>query len=312
MHYSIFVWLSVLLVSYKISNAQYLRDSTRFIFPENEYALSDALIFSHYNQMETFPISLHKVFGIPEINLKSDTTKIPLFFDFGNNSDIVLTTAISEKLKYHILDTTFTYTPDGKIRGTVYSIVIPEFEVFGQQFINETAILADWQIFATEPIHGLVGLNYLKSNCFSISYARKQLAVSGNSIIETCDIPDDAVIALEKYELHPSVVYFSGNIDEIRSVIYLDTGKNYSVINKNLVDKAKIISDKSGSFYPGTVYLDFGVFSFSIYYPRVGEINRNIDTELPMGIEVGSDILKYFHITVDRTKGKNDLIMFLN
>lgn len=301
--------MMVFLTINGFGQAQYLRDSTKFIFMDKAYPDNDSLVLKHYSDQETVPISLHPVFGIPEIEVKFDSITAPMFFDFGNSGNILITTAIEAQVDFSIIDTAFTYTPDGKIRGQVYSINIPEFEVLGQNFVNERAILSDWSIFSTEQINGIVGLNYVANKCFTLSYSRKILAMSDVSISTTVDLKKANIISLETYPLHPYGVYFSGRINDSQAVIYFDTGKNYSVISRKLVDDDEIDSDKSGSFYKGVVSVTFGEYTFEIFYPRVGELNRNIDTELPVGIDVGSDILRYFLITIDRTGGNNLLIL---
>jgi len=188
MRTTLVVTIAILLI-HDITIAQYLRDNIQIEIPAGFYPENDLTIFNHYSDQETFPISLHPVFGIPEIEVAFEDTTSKLFFDFGNNSNIIITPSIKELLKYSIIDSGFTYTPEGKERGKVYTIKLFEFDVFGQKHINETATLADWEIFSTEPFNGLIGLNYLNDKCFTISYRQKLLAISDVSIRSNLNIP---------------------------------------------------------------------------------------------------------------------------
>ena len=114
---------------------------------------------------------------------------------------------------------------------------------------------------------------------------------------------------MQNHSFHPSGVYFQGKVNKIISVVYFDTGKNYSVINRKLVNENEIVSDKSGTFYNGTIEISFGEYSFEIFQPRVGDLNRPLDSEFPIGIDVGSDLLRHFLITIDRTDNNNVLIL---
>jgi hypothetical protein len=46
-----------------------------------------------------------------------------------------------------------------------------------------------------------------------------------------------------------------------------------------------------------------------IYYPRVKNTGRDIESALPVGIEIGSDILQYFLLTIDRILDQHVLII---
>jgi hypothetical protein len=135
------------------------------------------------------------------------------------------------------------------------------------------------------------------------------LAVSDNPFpIET--LTDSSILMnLLTIRQHPFGLFLEGDVNNTEALIYLDSGKNYSEINRALVPDNLIVSDKSGSFYNGTVTISFGDVCFDIYYPRVKTLQRNTNSELPMGIDIGSDILKHFTITIDRTEDRN-LIIF--
>lgn len=290
--------------------AQYFRDQTRLLLSNSLYPSAAKDYFSHYNQDEIIPITLHEEFKIPEINVKFGDDVIPLFFDFGNNGNILITNAVSENLTFIVEDTVPTYTPDGKVRAIVYDIVLQQFELLDSVFINEPAILADWSVFSTSPTNGIVGLKYFQNKRFTLSYRDGILAITDDTIQENYFTERASMLPIQVFENHPYGVYFEGKVNGQRVLIYFDTGKSHSKLNQNLFQDSKIVSDKSGSFYADTVSIHFGNHHFEMYYPRVGGINRSTDSsDLLVGMEVGSDILNQFLITIDRTNGKNHLIL---
>jgi hypothetical protein len=299
----------VLLFLSDAAYTQYLRDSTRFVGLENFYPENDLQVFSCYSQDEQYPITLDADFSIPNIPVNFDDESYPFVFDFGNSGNITLTTAIAPFVDFKITDTTYTYTPDGQIRGQMYQIEVSEFITLNRHFSDEAGSLSDWSIYSSFPFNGLIGLKYLDGRCFTLSYPRKVLAISDQSVMPEIETSQASIIQLEQYEMHPYGIHFKGCVNGRNAIIYLDTGKSHSAVNQSLFQPDDIFSDKSGSFFGGTVEITMGYKTFEIYYPRVKNTGRDIESELPVGIEIGSDILQYFLLTVDRTDGQNLLII---
>lgn len=307
-YFKILLLISLIAFSNNLFS-QYLRDSTKYIGLNDFYPKDDSIILEKYGENEKHYLSFDNIFSIPEVMVYFDEKAYPFQFDFGNNGNISITTNICDSINYDITDTTFTYTPDGRIRGRVFSVIIPEFKSLNQSFVGETGTLSDWAIYSTHPFNGLIGLKYLDSKCFTLSYSQKVLAISSNSIIPGLKKGKGDLIQMEYYKMHPYGVHFKGRVNGHDAIIYFDTGKSHSALNQNLFPSDKIVSDKSGAFYNGTVDIEIGDRSFSIYYPRVKNTNRNIESNLPVGIEIGSDLLKYFLLTIDRTNNQNLLII---
>ncbi len=301
--------LLIFLCSGNILFGQYLRDSTRFLGLDDFYPKDDSLIFANYADNEIYPITLDSIFSIPEIPVIFGDEPYPFTFDFGNSGNIAITNAIADSLEFVITDTAYTYTPDGKIRGRVYDIILCEFHTLSQSFSHEPGTLSDWSIFSTEPFNGLIGLKYVDGRCFTLSYPRKILAISDQSFTPNPVNQNTAKIQMEHFDMHPYGVHFKGKVNGRDAIIYLDTGKSHSAVNQYLVQPDKILSDKSGAFYGGTLEIKMGSKTFEIYYPRVKDTGRDIKSDLPVGIEIGSDILQYFLLTIDRTHDQNVLII---
>ncbi len=307
-YFKIILFISLLALNNNLFS-QYLRDSTKYIGLNDFYPKDDSLILEKYDENEKHHLSFDNIFSIPEVPVYFEEKKYPFQFDFGNNGNIIITTNICDSIEYNITDTTFTYTPDSKIRGKVFSVIIPEFQVLNQYFVNENGTLSDWSIYSTNPFNGLIGLKYLDNKCFTLSYPLKVLAVSNHSIVTEMRNGNRDLIQMEYYKMHPYGVHFKGRVNDQVAIIYFDTGKSHSAINQNLVSSDRIVSDKSGSFYNGSVKIEIGSRNFTIYYPKVKNTNRNVESNLPVGIEIGSDILKYFLLTIDRTNNQNLLLI---
>lgn len=292
-----------------IVKAQYLRDSTRVIGLPQVIKSDSINLFTHYSTSQQFDITLHPTFNIPQIEVVFNDVSVPLFLDFGNSGDILITNAISSLVDYTVLDTVYTYTPSGEVRGVIESVIFPEVRVLGEKFTNVAGSVANWSIFSTEPTNGIVGLNYLAGKCFTLSYRNKKIGVSSKSINQSFPSLSNNAIDLETFAFHPTGVYVKGMVNNINTIVYFDTGKSHTMINSDLLPPEMIATDISGSYFKGEVQLVFGQFQFSIYYPRVKLLRRNINSELPVGIEVGSDMLNFFDITVDRSGGSNCLFI---
>ncbi len=290
-------------------SAQYLGDKTKIHDINYDYPVNETEILDLYSPNEIHTLSFENVFSVPEIIVNFKNQAFPFSLDFGSSGNITITTALTNLIQYQVTDTINTYTPDGQIRGQGFKILIPSFKIFDSYYHNEEASLMDWSIYATHPFNGMVGLKYFNNNCITLSYKSKFFAVSSISILSKLFINNSDFITLENYSMHPYGVHFKGKVNNEDVIVYFDTGKSASFVHSGLLPNHKIATDKSGTYYQGTVEIAFGKMSFEIYYPRVKDVKRSIDSSLPVGIEVGSDILKYFLLTIDRTDNKNVLII---
>ncbi len=283
---------------------QYFRDRTRLVDFERLKCLYKEEIFKHYQEADTYKISLDKDFGMPHLDLVFGESSYPFILDFGNNGNIIISNAISDKIDYKEIKKSYTYTPNGEIRGEAVEIELSTFKLLNKTYEKEKSTLVDWSIFSTSPMNGLIGLKYLQNCIFTLDYEARILALSQEDInlegekIHLLDLP-----------YHPYGIHFIGKVNGKDAIIYLDTGKSHTEINSALLDKDELVEDKSGRFYPGLIDIQLGNKHFSIEYPRVKHMQRDIDSEYPLGIYIGSDILKYMTLTLDRRNSKNYLII---
>ncbi|MDJ0657120.1 MAG: hypothetical protein QNJ40_23375 [Xanthomonadales bacterium] len=302
--------LSVFLLLFFIHtslSAQYLRDRTRVSLQGQGF--SESRILELYDSVDVHPLRFDNVFSIPEIDVGFGARQFPLLFDFGNSGNITITTALEDAIEYQVTGSMKTYTADGRDRGQGFIIVIPQLKILHSTFQNETGSLMDWRIYATEPFNGMVGLKYFDNTCMTVSYRDKSLAVSQTSITDRLTDANSRAIELLDISSHPFGIHFRGKLNSDNVIVYFDTGKSASFVNSDLLASAKIETDKTGSYYQDAVQVAFGDLDFEISYPRVKSIRRDIDDDMPVGMEVGSDVLKHFAFTIDRTNNRNQLII---
>ncbi|MBI9032618.1 hypothetical protein JEZ13_11540 [bacterium] len=283
---------------------KYYRDRTKILNMNLIKCQDKNKVFTNYRKNEYYNLSIDSEFGMPHIEVDFENNTFPLVFDFGNSDNILITNAISEKVPFCKKNKTYTYTPNGEIRGEIQNIEIPKFKVFNRIFENEGGTLMDWSISSTSPINGLIGLKYLQNQLFTLDYENKLLAITNRDFT----FASSEKIELLSFPYHPYGIHFLGKVNGKEVIIYLDTGKSHSEINSNLVAQEDIVSDKSGSFYPELIEVEIGSKSFSLEYARVNKLKRKIDSEYPIGMYIASDILKYITLSVNRINDNNYLI----
>lgn len=180
--------------------------------------------------------------------------------------------------------------------------------LINKEYLNIPATLSDWKIYSSSPFYGCVSMDYFSDLRFTLDYKQKLLACIHQPFPYDTTTDNYLRIDLIKINYHPYGIHFMGEVNSIKSLIYFDTGRSETVINKNFIESNKIESDKSGTFYKDNIVVKFAELELEFQFPRVGDINRDIDYDYPVGIAVGSDILKYFVLTIDRT-GNNDILI---
>lgn len=276
----------------------------------NYYSEKDWIREMNYQDSELENIRINPVFGIPELFVGFSEGSYPLFLDFGNSDEIVITHALKDKINYSAIREIETRNADGSFRGIIQVIEIPEIRILGKKYSNVTASLADWKIYASEPFNGMVGMDYFSNMRFTLDYKRRLFASSAQPLSDV-EAQNYIKIPLIEFNYHPYGVHFMGTVNGKPSLIYFDTGKSKTFIEKDLVDTTQLISDKGGTYYNGTVPVNFLELSLEIKFPLVKDIKRKTGENYSVGIEVGSDLLKNFIISIDRTGDSNILYIHL-
>ncbi len=241
--------------------------------------------------------------GCPEVDVRLNGKPFRLLFDYGCSKGFQITTAVQERADYTVLEETNTYWADGTIRGKVKRIRVNSLEVFGDRYEDQEGTLADWRIFSSVPHEGLIGLEYFAGYRFTQDYRRGKLglthrpfpaALKGSSDYESIEL-------LDPPEYHKYGVYVLGKVNGVECVIHIDTGSS-----KTMVDPAMLTSSEKP---PAERAVSLGSFEFTIRRYRVTPIQHPSPCEVPVRMGIGSDLLRHFVITIDRTEKQNLLIV---
>ncbi len=273
-------------------------------YPKNEWINE-----LNYEDTNLFNTTIRTGFDEPQLEVEFNDKSFPLTFDFGNSKRIMISTMLENEIDYTIVGEGESLWPDGSFRGNIYFIEIPEMKLLNKQYYNVIATLEDWEIYSSEPFNGCVSMDYFKDLRFTLDYKQKLFACICQPFPYNTSTNNYLKIDLIQFDYHPYGVHFMGEVNNVKSIIYFDTGRSKTMIDRNLVESNKIISDKSGTYYEGNILIKFDELEFELQFPRVDDLGGAIDYDYPVGVAVGSDVLKYFVLTIDRTNNSDVLII---
>jgi len=262
-----------------------------------------------YDDDEIKPLYM-SLTGCPEVDVQLNGRPFHLLFDYGCAKGFQITTAVEKQADYKVLGEANTYNADGTIRGTVKRIQVDTLEVFGRRYEDQQGTLADWRIFSSLPHEGLIGLEYFAGCRFTQDYRRGKLGLTRKPFPAVLRESDDYefIDLLDPPDYHKYGVYALGEVSGIKCVIHIDTG-----CSKTTVDPAILGVALEGESYrgrrPAGLPVSLAGFSFAISHYRVAPISHPSPCQYPVRMGIGSDLLRYFVITIDRTEDKNLLIV---
>jgi hypothetical protein len=263
-----------------------------------------------YDDTSLLDIDLDNFFEYPNIDVKIGEKYFPLTFDFGTSGEMWITTEIEDEIEYTYLGETQTLWPDGSYRGTVKKIKIPSAEILGKKYLDIITELADWEIYSTQPFNGAFGLKYLDNRRFTLDYKGKLLAHTDLPFpIDHLNQADYITCPLIDFDYHPYGIHILGEVEGLQSIIYFDTGQSHSWIDKKIIDNSLLIGDDH-QYYNGIINIHIGELELQVKYPMAEDMYP-IDEEYdyPVRFIIGTNLLKYFVITVDRTDNNNLLFI---
>jgi hypothetical protein len=240
--------------------------------------------------------------GTPQVEVLINGEPFDLGFDFGDAAELTVTDHIEGQISYTVLDESKTYNADGSFRDTIKIIEIEKVRIFGRDYHKVRASLVNWKAFSSEPFNGFFGLDYLKDRRFTLDYKRKILGVSDEPLPGPFLMNKHlyTLIPIIEQKYHPYGIHVKGKINGTPSLIYLDTGSSHSFADEKILE-----SDDPEQI----IDVEMGGMVFRIKDVRIRDIQRNTDHELTVGLKMGSDLLRYFVVTVDRTGGRNELLV---
>lgn len=246
-----------------------------------------------YQKSQIYDFSFGLFSPCPSIPIKIGNTKKDLLFDTGNADGIILTNTLEDKVDYEIIGSIETYNADGTYRGDGKSISLKSLTVFDEEYHNVISSLTDWRLYGFLKINGTIGLKYFDQKVVTLDYKNKKIAISRTAL-------DYSKLNNERYTVLPLIksnesneqdlLFFEGEVNGVKSTIYLDTGSSRSFIN--LDDAGKEIEVKLGD----------KTYSFKSNKLRSDAIGFPDNFNYPLRLAINSDLLKAnkMVITIDR------------
>lgn len=266
-----------------------------------------------YTKSEIYDITFSKN-GIPQIPIKINDNEFDIQFDTGNSGDLLLTTTIESKIKYKLIKNDKTYNGDGSYRGDIKRIQIDKLAVFNETYNNISGAIGDWKIYSGNKFNGNIGLNYFIDKRVTLDYKSKKIAISSKKISNSdfIDKGYSIVPLIKPTREFGELLFVEGIVNGKKTIVYLDTGIMPSHVDQNIASGLDFIVDKKskyGDFNKQYKNLKITIGDFSFETDQIYEHNINMNTnfEEPIGIVLGSDILKNFILTID--KQENRLIL---
>jgi hypothetical protein len=274
------------------------------------YPQGDWLQKLGYRPAEIFPIQF-KVSSCPLVEVKIDEKPFWLTFDFGSADGMMVTTAIEDKITYEIVRELKTYFADGRLRGSGKEIILNRVEVLGRTFERVQSDLFDWKIYSSYPNDGAISLEYIKNLRFTLDYRNKRLALTAKPFPD--EFLKEAVFAsiplLQSPDWNRYGLYLEGKVNGQDVIVYIDSGSSHSFVDRSLLEAASISKAGGNDVCLSEIPVLLGGLDLKISRVRVSDIRRNTNYAKPVRMVVGSDLLRHFVFTVDRTPGRNLLVI---
>jgi hypothetical protein len=236
----------------------------------------------------------------PFIPILINGQEVSIMFDTGNSQGLALTTAIRNKIDYDVTGTSTTRNPDGSYRGDIQLINIKNINIFGEEYSNVKSSISDWQLYSSEKFNGLLGLEYFRNKIVTLDYKNNKIAITDKELdYKKLDTEKYTIIPLIKSSIanRSDLLYFQGDVNGEKSIIYLDTGYSRSFVD---------LKENNNSNNDNTVQVKLSNRQFQFKNLRCQEIKRGENFEYPVKLIIGSDILKSnnFVITIDKIQNK--------
>lgn len=265
---------------------------------QNSVSRFDAVAYG-YTPDDENKIKLN-VFHMPLVPVKINDYNTWLVLDFGSSGCITLTTHIKDKIEFSINGEQNSYWSDGRIRGKIQNITVDSISFHDIRLSNHQCVLADWKMYSSLPLNGLIGLQYFIDQRITIDYKNRKLYLSNSCIPAAIkESSNSLILPLIMPPKHfMSGVFVQGKINGNNTIVYIDSGNSKTSINK------KYFRSK-----PKSINLELGNQIFKISNFKEENNIEFQDFRKDIGIVLGSDFLKDSVITIDRTQGNNQMIL---
>jgi hypothetical protein len=248
--------------------------------------------------------------GCPLIDVNISGVKVPLILDSGTARGFSITD-YAPKIPYHPEGPIEELNPDGSHRGESLAITIDTISVLEQVFTNVRGGLTDWQMSSSEPFNGGVGFDFFLDRRLTLDYRSEKVGVTKAPLPWKLDSNRYVTIVLiDPPKPQGHVLYVRAQVNRKEAIVYLDAGLSVSFIEPNFAKGLDRI-ERPGRFkvFRKGVPVELGGRTFILDDLRENTINRGPGFDRPVALELGSDLLSRFVVTIDLRAKKLILAM---
>lgn len=252
-----------------------------------------------YGESQLYPLTLSSS-GIPFVDVDVSGIKLPLMLDTGTAEGFMITNQ-APSIPHRVEGRIEALNPDDSHRGESFRIRVETVSVLGQVFKNVTGELSDWQMFSSEPFNGTVGLDFFLDRRLTLDYRSRRVGVTAAPLPEKLDRKRYLSVDLvEPPKGQGHILYARAKVNGREAIIHFDTGFNVSFIDPVFAEGLARV-ERPGKFkaFRERVPMELGGHTLILDDLRESEVRRGTGFDLPVALDLGSDVLSRFIVTID-------------
>jgi hypothetical protein len=253
----------------------------------------------HYEVHEIVPIKMGP-HNFPLVPGKINNTDVKIFFDTGNFFGCQIAPDLVQTLKLTPSgNERKNYDSNGTYRYSQKGYDVERFTVFQTEFKNIEMFEMTYNTFEAS-----VGVWDLLDRRFTLDYKNRLMGISSRPFekkgIEIDEFP------LIWNETRKGMIVIEGQVNGIKTLLQIDTGKSRTTIDEDLILRAGL-KENNTLFQKGyrVGLITIGKKSFSVECAKVANFKAiSKGYPKPILIGIGADILSQIVLTVDYTQKK--------
>ncbi len=252
-----------------------------------------------YEQNQLYPITISDL-GCPFVDVDVSGVSVSLMMDTGTARGLLITTSatgIPRRVKARSQE----LNADGTYRGESSLISIETISVLGKVFRNVEGSLSDWRLFSSEPFNGTVGLDFFLDRRLTLDYQARRVGITASPL--PVNLNHKRYLTVDLIDPPASqghILYVRARVNGREGIVHLDTGYNVSFIDSAFAEGLARV-ERPGKFkvFRSGVPVKLGDQSFILNELREDAIRRGTGFDLPVALQLGSDILSRLVVTID-------------